>query len=189
MYEQDFQGVGPSKKRAKLMASDRALVHLGASDASVLQFPPPETPHVDDSTADVFTGLLYSNFESPNDSATDADLKLPFYEPESPFVYEESEYDTYTTQDAFQGYIGRNAVSIMSEMRPDAMYEIVYQSDSTPSRFVTGVRVKGRSYCGDARSKRISKGRAAAVALTDIYGIRFGTAEGWLRRNSYRYYR
>lgn len=109
-----FQGIGPSKKRAKIMASERALAYIGAIDASEVQVPELETPQVDDYTADVFTGLLYSNFESPN---------------------------------------------------------------TNPTRFVTAVRVRGRSYCGDAKNKRISKGRAAAVALTDIYGIEFSTAE------------
>jgi len=175
---QVFQGVGPSKKRAKMMASERALAHLGVIGASEVQMPQPEiTAGADDHTADVFTGLLYSNFISPSTSADDASLKLPQYRPEG--LFPEEEYDSYSLQEAFENYIGFNAVSIMSEIRPDAIFEIVYASVITnPTRFVTSVRVKGRSYCGDATSKKISKGRAAAMALTDIYGIEFGTAEG-----------
>ena len=159
------------------MASERALAYIGAIDASEVQMPDSETPHVDDYTADVFTGLLYSNFETPDVSTADASLKLPFYRPEGVDTFEE--YNAYSMQEAFEGYIGCNAVQVMSEIRPDAQYEIVFSSANTnPTRFVTSVRVKGRSYCGDAKNKKISKGRAAAVALTDIYGIEFGTAEG-----------
>lgn len=159
------------------MASERALAYLGVIDASLVQIPQSETPDVDDHTADVFTGLLYNNFESPDASAADANLKLPLYRPENVDAYEE--YDAYSMQEAFEGYIGCNAVSIMSEMRPDAAYEILFgSSTSNPTRFVTSVRVRGRTYCGDAKSKKVSKGRAAATALTDIYGIEFGTAEG-----------
>jgi len=160
------------------MASERALAHLGVIDASLVQMPEPETPHAEDHTADVVTGLLYSNFEAPDVSASDASLKLPVYQPENlydPFA----EGDPYSVEDTFECYIGRNAVSIMSEVRPDAQYEIVFASvSSNPTRFVTSVRVKGRSYCGDAKNKKVSKGRAAAMALSDIYGIEFGAAEG-----------
>jgi len=174
---QIFQGVGPSKKRAKVMASERALAYLGAISADEVQMPELDAPHVDDHTADVFTGLMYYNFEAPDGSAADASLKLPVYKPESMDAYEE--YETYTMQDAFEGYIGRNAVSMMSEMRPDAKYEILVASaSSNPPRFVTSVRVKGRAYCGEAKSKKVSKGRAAASAMKDLYGIDFGTAEG-----------
>jgi len=175
-----FQGIGPSKKRAKIMASERALAHIGVIDASLVQMPEPETQHADDPTADVFTGLLYSNFKAPDKSASEASLKLPIYQPEN--LYDPFEQgDPYAMQDAFECYVGRNAVSIMSEMRPDAIYEIVFASfNSTPTRFVTAVRVKGRSYCGDAKNKKVSKGRAAAMALTDIYGIEFGAGEGQL---------
>jgi len=174
---QVFQGIGPSKKRAKIMASERALAYIGAIDENEVHVPELETPHVDDPTADVFTGLIYSNFGAPDVSVDDASLKLPFYQPEGMKRFEE--YDTYTMQDAFEGYVGCNAVQIMSEMRADAQYEIVYAAASAnPTRFVTSVRVRGRTYCGDAKNKKISKGRAAATALTDIYGIEFGTAEG-----------
>jgi len=174
---QVFQGVGPSKKRAKVMASERALAHLGVIDADEVQMPDIETAHVDDLTADMFTGLLYYNFETPDESAADANLKLPVFRPEDVDPYEE--YDSYTMQEVFQDYIGRNAVSILSELRADAQYEILFASCNTnPTRFVTSVRVKGRTYCGDAKNKKVSKGRAAAMALTDIYGIEFGTAEG-----------
>jgi len=174
---QVFQGVGPSKKRAKVMASERALAHLGVIDASLVEMPELETPHVDDHTADVFTGLLHYSFKMPSESAADASLKLPFYRPENMEAYEEC--DTYSMQEAFENYIGRNAVSIMSEIRPDAQYEILFASCNTnPTRFVTGVRLRGQTYCGDAKNKKVSKGRAAAMALTDIYGIEFGTAEG-----------
>jgi len=166
------------------MASEYALAHLGAIDADLVQTPEPETSHAEDPTADVFTGLLYCNFEAPDKSAADASLKLPFYRSENVNAYEE--YDAYShdsVQEAFQSYVGRNAVSVLSEMRPDALYEIVFAScNSNPTRFVTSVRVKGRSYCGDAKNKKLSKGRAAAMALTDIYGIEFGTAEGQLCR-------
>ena len=174
---QVFQGVGPSKKRAKVMASERALAHLGVIDASVVEVPDLETPHADDHTADVFTGLLHYSFATPDKSAADANLKLPFYQPEYLEAYQEC--DTYSMQEAFADYIGRNAVSIMSEIRPDAQYEILFSSCNTnPTRFVTSVRVKGRTYCGDAKNKKLSKARAAAMALTDIYGIEFGSSEG-----------
>ena len=174
---QVFQGVGPSKKRAKVMASERALAHLGAIDESLVEMPELETPHADDHTADVFTGLLHYSFETPKESADDASLKLPFYRPENMEAYEEG--DTYSMQEAFEVYIGRNAVSIMSEIRPDAQYEILFSSCKTnPTHFVTAVRVRGRTYCGEAKNKKVSKGRAAAMALTDIYGIEFGAAEG-----------
>jgi len=177
LIAQVFQGVGPSKKRAKIMASERALAYLGVIDASEVQLPDTEVPQADDYTADTFTGLLYSNFETPDVSAADASLKLPFYRPEGVEAFEE--YDAYTMQEAFESYVGCNAVQIMSEIRPDAQYEIVLAlANTNPTRFVTSVRVKGRSYCGDAKNKKLSKGRAAAVALTDIYGIEFGTADG-----------
>jgi len=161
------------------MASERALAYIGAIDADEVQVPQQENSHPDDPTADVFSGMLYFNFEEPDESASDASLKLPFYTPENMHAYEE--YDMYSMQEAFEGYIGRNAVSILSEMRPDALYEIVFAScNSTPTRFVTSVRVKGRSYCGDAKNKKVSKGRAAALALTDIYGIEFGAGDGQL---------
>jgi len=174
---QVFQGVGPSKKRAKIMASERALAYIGVIDENEVQVPQLETPQADDPTADIFTGLLYSNFETPDESANDASLQLPLYQREGVQKYEE--YDAYTMQDAFEGYVGCNAVQIMSEIRPDAQYEIIFASANTnPTRFVTSVRVRGRSYCGDAKNKKISKGRAAATALIDIYGIEFGTSEG-----------
>jgi len=158
------------------MASERALAHIGAIDADAVQMPQPETAHPDDPTADVFAGLLYYNFEAPDESASDASLKLPVYEREN---MEDDESDAYTMQEAFESYIGRNAVSMMAELRPDARYEVVFAAtNSNPTRFVTSIRVKGRSYCGDAKNKKLSKARAAAMALTDIYGIEFGTAEG-----------
>jgi len=172
-----FQGIGPSKKRAKVMASERALAYIGAIEPDMVQMPEPETPDIEDPTADVFTGLMFYSFEAPDVSVADASLKLPFEQPENLDAPEE--YDGYTVQEVFEDYIGRNAVSILSEIRPDAQYEILFASCFTnPTRFVTSVRVKGRTYCGDAKSKKVSKGRAAAVALTDLYGIEFKTAEG-----------
>jgi len=159
------------------MASECALAYLGVIDASELQLPESETPDIDDPTADAFCGLLYSNFETPDVSANDASLKLPVYKPEGMETFED--YDTFTMQDAFQGYVGCNAVSILSEMRPDAHFELLCSLHNTnPTRFVTAVWLRGRSYCGEARNKKMSKARAAAAALTDIYGIEFGSAEG-----------
>jgi len=160
-----------------VLASERALAYLGEMDASEVQMPDVETPQADDHTADVFTGLLYSNFETPTASAADANLKLQFYQPESFDGLEDS--DTYSIHEAFEGYIGCNSVAMMSEIRPDAQYDIMTASSSKKTtHFVTTIRVKGRSYCGEARSKKLSKGRAAAIALKDIYGIEFGTSEG-----------
>jgi len=170
------------------MASECALAHIGAIDADLVQMPQPETAHPDDPTADVFAGLLYYNFEAPDESASDASLKLPLYEPENMDSYDE--YDSDAMQEALEGYIGRNSVSILSELRPDAKYEIVFAScNSNPPRFVTSVRVKARSYCGDAKNKKISKARAAAMALADLYGIEFGTAEGQFSSGLFNFYR
>jgi dsRNA-specific ribonuclease len=172
-----FQGIGPSKKRAKSMAAEQALVYIGELDPNEVETPVAEVLHCDDYASDMFYGMLFYNFETPYVSAKDGQLTLPKFEPDSEGYYFE-ENESLEPQDPFGAHVGRNAVAILSELHPECTFRVVFESRSTnPSRFVQTVKVNFQIFRGEGPSKKLAKGRAAAEALMALYGLNFHVAE------------
>lgn len=172
---QIFQGIGPSKKRAKMMAADFALVHLG-SIAAVTD-PVPEVskePYCyDDFTADIndTNSLLYYDFQhierSHDESACAAGEGV---------VGEK----TGEEKNSFESkMIGKNTLTILRELHPNAFYHFVatITEDARP-RFIMAVNVDGQKFKGSGINKRLAKARAAREALRNLDKMDFGMAEG-----------
>jgi hypothetical protein len=160
------------------MAAEQALVHLSVLNSSDIEKPEPEIDQKDDLTADVFdsSGLFYKFAEPKPDSAKTARANVtPLMAIDVGFEDDDdgSEYDEYAC------YIGRNSLSILSELRPDASFRLVYESRiASKSKFVMTCKVDGEIFRGEAPNKKLAKARAARDALQAACGIQFGHAEG-----------
>ena len=157
------------------MAAEQGLVRLAVLSAFDVEKPEPETYLKDDFTADVFnsSGLFYQ--------FTERDPGVQTYPSNIPsltsldFGLDEEECDEYAN------FIGRNSVSILSELRQDASYRLVYSSNNVKTpKFVMTCKLDGQMFRGEAPSKKLAKARAARDALQELFGIEFSHVEGLL---------
>lgn len=163
---QRFEGTGPTKKKAKLSAAEKAL-------RSFVQFPNASEAHVamgrtfginTDFTSDQadFPDALFNGFETPRDvSSTNGTLHLRH----------ECPMPVSATQPVLVGH-GKNAVMILNELRPGLRYEFVAESgESHAKNFVMAVTVDSQVFQGSGRNKKLAKARAAQAALSGLFNM------------------
>lgn len=174
---QVFQGIGPSKKRAKAMCADYALVHLAVIDK------------VDETPSDVL-----EDAESPEDFTADItdqstqlyyDFNLPeseqaAYVPSEDFYADDDDDDDFMTEldDVTLQLLGKNPLTIMGELRPDAVYMLLDETgDPLHPKFLMSVTLDEETFQGSGPSKKLAKGRAARDALRRFFNLEFGASE------------
>ncbi|XP_007452548.1 PREDICTED: double-stranded RNA-specific editase 1 isoform X1 [Lipotes vexillifer] len=183
---QVFEGSGPTKKKAKLHAAERAL-------RSFVQFPNASEAHLAmgrglsahaDFTSDQadFPDALFNGFETPgrpdgpfylgangDDSlSSSGDLSLAA----SP-VPASLAQPPLPVPPPFPPPSGKNPVMILNELRPGLKYDFLSESgESHAKNFVLSVVVDGQFFEGSGRSKKLAKARAAQSALATVFNLR-----------------
>uniref|UniRef100_A0A3Q1GK80 Adenosine deaminase RNA specific B1a n=1 Tax=Acanthochromis polyacanthus TaxID=80966 RepID=A0A3Q1GK80_9TELE len=160
-----FEGSGPTKKKAKLNAAEKAL-------RSFVQFPNASEAHMamgrtlsvhTDFTSDQadFPDMLFNAFETSNP------IDDPFYL--SPLPPAPSTTVSPTS--------GKNPVMILNELRPGLKYDFVSESgESHAKNFVMSVTVDAQKFQGSGRNKKLAKARAAQAALSALFNIQLDQA-------------
>uniref|UniRef100_A0AAY4CJ88 Adenosine deaminase RNA specific B1b n=1 Tax=Denticeps clupeoides TaxID=299321 RepID=A0AAY4CJ88_9TELE len=181
-----FEGSGPTKKKAKLNAAEKAL-------RSFVQFPNASEAHLamgrtltvnTDFTSDQadFPDMLFNGFETPappeesfylgsngNGSlnplgeypmpavpGTNSLIQAPLPPPSS-----------FSSPSS-----GKNPVMILNELRPGLKYEFVSESgESHAKNFVMSVTVDSQTFEGSGRNKKLAKARAAQAALSALFNM------------------
>ena len=72
------------------------------------------------------------------------------------------------------GYVDKNPVMLLNEIRPGLKYTTSESGDSpTTKRFVVKVDIDGATYEGSGASKKLAKQACARAALTCVYNMSF----------------
>ncbi|NP_001096190.1 double-stranded RNA-specific editase 1 [Xenopus tropicalis] len=181
---QVFEGSGPTKKKAKLNAAEKAL-------RSFVQFPNASEAHLamgrtlsvnTDFTSDQadFPDTLFNGFEKPEqsehvfflgsngnesfNSANDYSLSMIG---SSNFIQ-----SPLPTPSLFPPASGKNPVMILNELRPGLKYDFVSESgESHAKNFVMSVTVDNETFEGSGRNKKLAKARAAQSALASLFNM------------------
>ncbi|KAJ3584070.1 hypothetical protein NHX12_014566 [Muraenolepis orangiensis] len=160
-----FEGSGPTKKKAKLNAAERAL-------RSFVQFPNASEAHLamgrtlsvhTDFTSDQadFPDMLFNGFETA--AAT----------PDDPFYLAHHHNGSFGSL----GIDGKNPVMILNELRPGLKYDFVSESgESHAKNFVMSVTVDAQTFQGSGRNKKLAKARAAQAALSALFNMQLDQA-------------
>uniref|UniRef100_A0ABI7ZTN4 Adenosine deaminase RNA specific B1 n=1 Tax=Felis catus TaxID=9685 RepID=A0ABI7ZTN4_FELCA len=182
---QVFEGSGPTKKKAKLHAAEKAL-------RSFVQFPNASEAHLamgrtlsanTDFTSDQadFPDTLFNGFETPDRS-------------DAPFYLGSNGDDSFSSSGdlslaaspapaglaqpplpgppPFPPPSGKNPVMILNELRPGLKYDFLSESgESHAKSFVMSVVVDGQFFEGSGRNKKLAKARAAQSALATIFNL------------------
>ncbi|XP_063558701.1 double-stranded RNA-specific editase 1 isoform X6 [Gorilla gorilla gorilla] len=182
---QVFEGSGPTKKKAKLHAAEKAL-------RSFVQFPNASEAHLamgrtlsvnTDFTSDQadFPDMLFNGFETPDKA-------------EPPFYVGSNGDDSFSSSGdlslsaspvpaslaqpplpvlpPFPPPSGKNPVMILNELRPGLKYDFLSESgESHAKSFVMSVVVDGQFFEGSGRNKKLAKARAAQSALATIFNL------------------
>ncbi|XP_026303244.1 double-stranded RNA-specific editase 1 isoform X3 [Piliocolobus tephrosceles] len=182
---QVFEGSGPTKKKAKLHAAEKAL-------RSFVQFPNASEAHLamgrtlsvnTDFTSDQadFPDTLFNGFETPDKA-------------EPPFYVGSNGDDSFSSSGdlslsaspvpaslaqpplpvlpPFPPPSGKNPVMILNELRPGLKYDFLSESgESHAKSFVMSVVVDGQFFEGSGRNKKLAKARAAQSALATIFNL------------------
>ncbi|XP_053219284.1 double-stranded RNA-specific editase 1 isoform X2 [Podarcis raffonei] len=179
-----FEGSGPTKKKAKLHAAEKAL-------RSFVQFPNASEAHLamgrtlsvnTDFTSDQadFPDTLFNGFENP------AQSDLSFYLDSNGDGSFSSSADYNLSSSAacslvqsslpapspYPSTSGKNPVMILNELRPGLKYEFLSESgESHAKNFVMAVSVDGQTFEGSGRNKKLAKARAAQSALASLFNM------------------
>lgn len=179
---QVFEGMGPTKKKAKLNAAEKAL-------RSFVQFPNASEAHLamgrtltvnTDFTSDQadFPDMLFNGFETPavseesfylGSNGTNSLGEYPLPTPPGSNLAQAplpppSAFSSPST--------GKNPVMILNELRPGLKYEFVSESgESHAKNFVMSVTVDAQTFEGSGRNKKLAKARAAQAALSALFNM------------------
>uniref|UniRef100_A0A8C5U3B2 Adenosine deaminase RNA specific B1 n=1 Tax=Malurus cyaneus samueli TaxID=2593467 RepID=A0A8C5U3B2_9PASS len=182
---QVFEGSGPTKKKAKLHAAEKAL-------RSFVQFPNASEAHLamgrtlsvnTDFTSDQadFPDTLFNGFETPVPSdasfylgsngdgsfGSSGDYGLP-----SSAVASGLSQSPLPPPSPYPTASGKNPVMILNELRPGLKYEFLSESgESHAKNFVMAVAVDGQTFEGSGRNKKLAKARAAQSALASLFNM------------------
>ena len=180
-----FEGMGPTKKKAKLNAAEKAL-------RSFVQFPNASEAHLamgrtltvnTDFTSDQadFPDMLFNGFETPappddafylgsNGSGPLNSLgEYPLPVPPGSGLAQAplpppSVFSSPTS--------GKNPVMILNELRPGLKYDFVSESgESHAKNFVMSVTVDAQTFEGSGRNKKLAKARAAQAVLSALFNM------------------
>lgn len=181
---QAFEGSGPTKKKAKLHAAEKAL-------RSFVQFPNASEAHIamgrtlsinTDFTSDQadFPDTLFNGFEKPEQPDHAFFLGSNGNEP----FNSTSDYSMalvgscnliqspLPTPSFFPPSSGKNPVMILNELRPGLKYDFVSESgESHAKNFVMSVTVDNQTFEGSGRNKKLAKARAAQSALASLFNM------------------
>uniref|UniRef100_A0A8C9RYW3 Adenosine deaminase RNA specific B2 (inactive) n=1 Tax=Scleropages formosus TaxID=113540 RepID=A0A8C9RYW3_SCLFO len=175
-----FEGMGPTKKKAKMRAAELAL-------KSFVQFPNAPQAHLAmgdcaspsaDFTSDQadFPDTLFKGFESASCGENEL-LSGPLRQGRLlrhtlDLMAQARQRKQKTDSSVADG--GKNPVGLLNELRPGLRY--AFLSESVQSRrtrsFVAAVRVDGRIFEGSGRSKKLAKNQAALSALQALFNIK-----------------
>ncbi|XP_019378852.1 PREDICTED: double-stranded RNA-specific editase 1 isoform X2 [Gavialis gangeticus] len=182
---QMFEGSGPTKKKAKLHAAEKAL-------RSFVQFPNASEAHLamgrtlsvnTDFTSDQadFPDTLFNGFETPVQSdnsfylgsngdgsfSSSGDYSLSASTVASNLIQ-----SPLPTPSPYPSTSGKNPVMILNELRPGLKYEFLSESgESHAKNFVMAVAVDGQTFEGSGRNKKLAKARAAQSALASLFNM------------------
>ncbi|KAJ8349646.1 hypothetical protein SKAU_G00247760 [Synaphobranchus kaupii] len=181
-----FEGSGPTKKKAKLNAAEKAL-------RSFVQFPNASEAHLamgrtltvnTDFTSDQadFPDMLFNGFETPappedtfylgsNGNGSFGSLgEYPLPAAASANSLAQSPLpapSSFTSPSS-----GKNPVMILNELRPGLKYDFVSESgESHAKNFVMSVTVDSQTFQGSGRNKKLAKARAAQAALSALFNM------------------
>jgi len=180
---QVFQGIGPSKIKAKIMAAETALINHGVLEAMTLC--PTDVTDInspDDFSADITNSALFYDFSKPESEADDS---LPLAESgEMNSLIGGSNDDVEAVavvedeDDLWSRFIGKTPLTIIVELQLDARYELLAETgDQLHPLFAMSVIIEGETFRAAGSSKKIAKARAARNALRKLYNLEFGVAE------------
>ena len=182
---QMFEGMGPTKKKAKLNAAEKAL-------RSFVQFPNASEAHLamgrtltvnTDFTSDQadFPDMLFNGFETP--AAPEESFYLGSNGTSSINSLGEYPLPTPPGSNLVQAPLpppsafsspssGKNPVMILNELRPGLKYDFVSESgESHAKNFVMSVTVDAQTFEGSGRNKKLAKARAAQAALSALFNM------------------
>ncbi|XP_034021477.1 double-stranded RNA-specific editase 1-like isoform X1 [Thalassophryne amazonica] len=182
---QMFEGIGPTKKKAKLNAAEKAL-------RSFVQFPNASEAHLamgrtltvnTDFTSDQadFPDMLFNGFETP--ATPEESFYLGSNGNSSLSSLAEYPLPTATWQHLAQAPLpppsafsspssGKNPVMILNELRPGLKYDFVSESgESHAKNFVMSVTVDAQMFEGSGRNKKLAKARASQAALSALFNM------------------
>uniref|UniRef100_A0A3Q3ABK1 Adenosine deaminase RNA specific B1a n=1 Tax=Kryptolebias marmoratus TaxID=37003 RepID=A0A3Q3ABK1_KRYMA len=189
---QHFSGSGPTKKKAKLNAAEKAL-------RSFVQFPNASEAHMamgrtlsvhTDFTSDHadFPDMLFNAFEASvplnepfylasNSNSSFASLGINYSLLPSPISHLAQSPLPPTPSSFTSPTSGKNPVMILNEMRPGLKYMFVSESgESHAKNFVMSVTVDAQNFQGCGRNKRLAKARAAQAALSALFNMQLDQA-------------
>ncbi|KAG7215684.1 hypothetical protein INR49_022039 [Caranx melampygus] len=187
-----FEGSGPTKKKAKLSAAEKAL-------RSFVQFPNASEAHMamgrtlsvhTDFTSDHadFPDMLFNAFETSNPvgdsfyltsssygSFSSLELEYPLLPSPVPNLVQASLLPVPST--SVSRTSSKNPVMILNELRPGLKYDFVSESgESHAKNFVMSVTVDTQNFQGSGRNKKLAKARAAQAALAALFNMQVDQA-------------
>ncbi|XP_058877564.1 double-stranded RNA-specific editase 1-like isoform X2 [Acipenser ruthenus] len=180
-----FEGSGPTKKKAKLSAAEKAL-------RSFVQFPNASEAHMamgrtltvnTDFTSDQadFPDTLFNGFETPaqadvayylGSNGNGSFNSIGDYPLPSSGGADNLSQSPLPAPSALAPSSGKNSVMILNELRPGLKYDFVSESgESHAKNFVMSVTVDGQTFEGSGRNKKLAKARAAQAALSSLFNM------------------
>ncbi|XP_042260832.1 double-stranded RNA-specific editase 1-like isoform X1 [Thunnus maccoyii] len=187
-----FEGSGPTKKKAKLNAAEKAL-------RSFVQFPNASEAHMamgrtlsvhTDFTSDQadFPDMLFNAFETStpvddpfylasnsNGSFSSLGIEYPLLPSPVPNLVQAPLPPAPST--FISPTSGKNPVMILNELRPGLKYDFVSESgESHAKNFVMSVKVDAQNFQGSGRNKKLAKARAAQAALSALFNMQLDQA-------------
>uniref|UniRef100_A0A3Q4AU81 Uncharacterized protein n=1 Tax=Mola mola TaxID=94237 RepID=A0A3Q4AU81_MOLML len=187
-----FEGSGPTKKKAKLSAAEKAL-------RSFVQFPNASEAHMamgrtlsihTDFTSDQadFPDMLFNAFETSapvddpfylaansNGSFSSLGIEYPLLPSPVPNLVQAPLPPAPST--IISPTSGKNPVMILNELRPGLKYDFVSESgESHAKNFVMSVMVDAQNFQGSGRNKKLAKARAAQAALSALFNMQLDQA-------------
>ncbi|XP_056287232.1 double-stranded RNA-specific editase 1-like isoform X2 [Pseudoliparis swirei] len=182
-----FEGCGPTKKKAKLNAAEKAL-------RSFVQFPNASEAHMamgrtlsvhTDFTSDQadFPDTLFNGFETsgpgddpfylaPNSNGSFGSLGVEYPLIPSPLPNPVQAPLPPVPSTSLFPTGNKNPVMILNELRPGLKYDFVSESgESHAKNFVMSVWADAQSFQGSGRNKKLAKARAAQAALSALFNM------------------
>lgn len=169
-----YEGSGPTKKKAKLNAAEKAL-------RSFVQFP-------NASEAYRAMGMSFKSADFTSDAAETEDTLFNAFEPlpEKDKQEEAQENGTSTSSIVHPPVgskapvpahpMGKNPVMLLNELHPGLKYEFVSESgESHAKNFTVAVTIEDQVFQGCGRNKKIAKSRAAQAVLSNMYKMEFNS--------------
>ncbi|XP_023282686.1 double-stranded RNA-specific editase 1-like isoform X2 [Seriola lalandi dorsalis] len=187
-----FEGSGPTKKKAKLNAAEKAL-------RSFVQFPNASEAHMamgrtlsvhTDFTSDQadFPDMLFNAFETStpvddsfylasNSNGSFSSLGIEYPSLPSPIPNLVRAPLLPAPSASISPTSSKNPVMILNELRPGLKYDFVSESgESHAKNFVMSVTVDTQNFRGSGRNKKLAKARAAQAALSALFNMQLDQA-------------